>query len=194
MDLNAEQITIVSGLPRSGTSVMMQMLAAGGLTPLSDEQRQADVDNPRGYFEFERAKFIKTDRTWLNDAQGRVVKLVHLLLLDLPVLPSSKYAVVFMRRDLDEVIRSQALMLQRMGKPAVLSAEQLKGMYTKQIQQVLAFLQTRPDVRLEQIEYADVVGQPSRTAARVAEFVGLALDADAMSRAVDPSLYRNRSK
>lgn len=161
---------------------------------MADEQRQADVDNPRGYFEFERAKFIKTDRAWLNEAQGRVVKLVHLLLLDLPVLPGSTYAVVFMRRDLDEVIRSQALMLQRLGKPAVLSAEQLKGMYTKQIQQVLAFLQTRPDVRLEQIEYADVVAQPSRTAARVAEFVGLALDPEAMSKAVDPSLYRNRSK
>src|SRR5215510_4110835 len=91
-----DTITIVSGLPRSGTSMMMKMLAAGGLEPLTDNIRTADEDNPKGYFEFERVKQIEQDNTWLEYARSRVVKLISALLNLLP--PSCHYQVVLMVR------------------------------------------------------------------------------------------------
>lgn len=189
--LESKQITIVSGLPRSGTSLMMQMLHAGGMEAVTDGQRTADTDNPRGYFEFERAKKIKTDRAWLDDAQGRCVKMVHLLLLDLPM--DRPYAVVFMRRDLNEVVKSQAVMLQRSGKTgAALPAEKLMAMYKDQIDKVLAFAKGKPNVRVLEVNYNTLVKEPARVAAEVGSFVGGGLNEHAMAAAVDPTLYRNR--
>jgi hypothetical protein len=106
-------ITIVSGLPRSGTSMMMQMLAAGGMPALADNLRQADEDNPRGYYEFERVKEVATDSSWLDEAEGKAVKMVYRLLYDLPA--DRSYRVIFMIRSLDEVIASQQVMLERSG-------------------------------------------------------------------------------
>src|SRR5262245_3326165 len=119
-----ELITIVSGLPRSGTSLMMQIIKAGGLPALTDEVRAEDEDNPRGYLEFERVKKLRQDQAWLNDARGKAVKMVHLLLYDLP--QDRQYQVVFMRRDLREVLASQKRMLVRQQKAgAKLSDEQV---------------------------------------------------------------------
>ena len=98
-------IVVVSGLPRSGTSLMMQMLQAGGMPLLTDGRRAADGDNPKGYCEFEPAKRLKDDASWLGAAEGRAVKLVSALLFDLP--PERRYRVIFMTRDLDEVLASQ---------------------------------------------------------------------------------------
>lgn len=191
----SERITIVSGLPRSGTSVMMQMLVAGGMAALTDGQRVADEDNPRGYYELERAKKIKTDRTWLEEARGKAVKMVHLLLLDLPPgdVSGPEYAIVFMRRDLDEVVRSQRVMLERSGKSgAALTPERLMDVYRRQIEQVLGFVSKHPRARVLEVDYRDVVADATGTAARVAAFVGGGLDVGAMAAAVDSGLYRNR--
>jgi hypothetical protein len=188
-----DRITIVSGLPRSGTSVMMQMLAAGGVGPVTDELRRPDEDNPRGYYEFERAKKIKTDRGWLPEARGRAVKMVHLLLLDLPTDGSFGYDVVFMRRDLAEVVKSQGVMLARAGKSgAALAPEQLMGVYRGQIDRVLGFTRASACFRVIEVSYNELVREPRRTAEGVAAFLGRAMDLEAMARAVDPSLYRNR--
>src|SRR5262245_12033356 len=108
-------ITIVSGLPRSGTSLMMQMLQAGGLPILCDQVRAADDDNPRGYLEFEKVRQLAKDAGWMNQADGKVLKVVSLLLYHLP--PGFEYRVVFMRRNLDEILRSQEKMLNRRGEP-----------------------------------------------------------------------------
>jgi hypothetical protein len=190
-------ITIVSGLPRSGTSVMMQMLVAGGIPPLTDDIRKPDADNPRGYFEFERAKQIKADKAWLADAEGKVVKMVHLLLPDLPPDGDRRYDIVFMRRDLAEVVRSQGVMLARVGKPGGnIAAEPLIAVYRQQIDRVLKHLAGRSGVRLIEINYNDLVRSPGPTAEKVAEFLhpsGRTMDVGAMARAVDPALYRNRS-
>src|SRR5437660_12828449 len=110
------EIIIVSGLPRSGTSLMMQMLENGGVPVVTDHIRTADTDNPRGYYEFEQVKKIKQDASWLPATRGKAVKMVSQLLYDLPT--SERYKIIFMERDLDEVLASQEKMLERLGRKA----------------------------------------------------------------------------
>lgn len=185
-------ITVVSGLPRSGTSLMMQMIHAGGLQPVTDQIREPDADNPKGYLEFERVKQIRTDKSWLPDARGKVVKMVHLLLLDLP--PDHDYRVVFMRRRPDEVLASQSKMLERQGKSgAALPPAALAKVYQQQLDKVLAWAGQQPNFRLMEVWYHDVVGAPAEAAAKVNEFLGNGLNTNAMAGAVDPSLYRNKA-
>ncbi len=186
-------ITIVSGLPRSGTSLMMQMLAAGGVRPLTDGQRVADPDNPRGYFEFERVKKLKTDSAWLDEAQGRAVKIIHLLLRDLPV-DGYEYRVVFMRRHMPEVLASQRAMLARQGRSgAALSDEKLGAIFAGQLAEVESWLAARPAFRVLSVWYHDLVANPAAEARRVGEFVGGNPDIAAMAAAVDGTLYRQRT-
>ena len=109
-------ITVVTGLPRSGTSLMMQMLAAGGIPPLTDYQRKPDESNPRGYFEFEPVKRLRADRSWLDQAHGRAIKVIHLLLRELPTDGIYNYRVILMKRSIKEVLASQRVMLDRQGK------------------------------------------------------------------------------
>ncbi len=185
-------VTIVSGLPRSGTSLMMQMLSAGGLPALTDHQRAADEDNPRGYLEFERVKRIKQDRAWLDEARGKVVKMVHLLLLDLP--PDRSYRVVFMRRNLAEVLASQRKMLERQGKRgAAMSPEQLTKLFEDQVNKVTRWMAAQANFRSIEVHYHELVADPASHAKRLNEFLGGNLDEAAMVSAVDPSLYRNRA-
>jgi hypothetical protein len=187
-----QPITIVSGLPRSGTSVMMQMLVAGGIPPLTDDIRTPDEDNPRGYFEFERAKKIKTDKNWLPDGEGKVVKMVHLLLLDLPM--DRRYDIVFMRREPREVVKSQGVMLARSGKSgAALAPEQLIAVYQQQIDRVLAFLRTHACARVLEVNYNQLIREPERTARDIASFLARDMNIAAIVAAVDPTLYRNRA-
>lgn len=182
---------IVSGLPRSGTSLAMQMLHAGGVPVLTDSLRTADTDNPRGYFEFERVKQIKTDRAWLDEAAGKAVKIVHLLLMELPC--DREYHVLLLRRDPREVARSQATMLARSGRRgAAMPAEKLMEVFQSQLANVKAWLAARPNFKVLNVEYAKVIGDPPTAAAEIATFLGGDLDVQAMARAVDPLLYRNR--
>lgn len=194
---NRDFITIVSGLPRSGTSLMMQMLHAGGIEAVTDQERKPDADNPKGYYEFEKVKKIKTDKTWLPDANGKQVKMVHLLLLDLPTSPLPPgvggYRVVFMRRHLEEVVKSQTVMLERHGKSgAALAPDRLMGLYKQQIDQVLAHCAKHPCFKLMELSYNDLMADPTNAAARLDEFLGGGMNREAMVAAVDPSLYRNK--
>lgn len=185
-------VIIVSGLPRSGTSLMMQMLDAGGVPVLTDGQREPDIDNPRGYFELEAVKGIAHDPHFLDTAQGKAVKMVHALLPHLPL--DRSYRVIFMRRNLDEVLASQRKMLDRQGRAgAALTDTQLKAVYTNQLQQVHRWLTQQADqIRVLEIDYAGVVLNPKAIARAVNHFLGSALKEDAMASAVDPSLHRNR--
>jgi hypothetical protein len=184
-------VTVVSGLPRSGTSLMMQMLQAGGLPPLTDGTRPADPDNPRGYFEYEPVKRLRQDASWVGGAVGRAVKVVHLLLPDLP--PGHEYRALLMRRDLAEVVRSQRVMLERSGKKgAALGDEQLAAVFAQQLAKVEAWLAAQPHFRVLEVPHRDAVTDPAAVAARVADFLGGGLDVEAMARAVDPALYRQR--
>ena len=190
-----EVITIVSGLPRTGTSVMMQMLAAGGIEPLSDGNRQADESNPKGYYEFDKAIQLASDASWVGDAKGKVVKIVAQLLPKLPEFISgqiARYRIVFMDRDLDEVVASQHTMLSKQGKKgANLETDKLKETYTSQLDSVQHMLAERR-IPWVQIKHADVISNPEQVAEELNQGFGGHLDVQAMIKVVDPSLYRER--
>jgi hypothetical protein len=190
---NASFITIVSGLPRSGTSLMMQMLLAGGMPILTDRKRVADEDNPNGYWEFEPVKNTRTSWDWLRQAQGKAVKMVHLLLTDLP-REGYDYRVLLMKRRMAEVLASQRVMLQRQGKSgAALSAEQLSQVFLGQMERVEAWLKAQPHFALLPVDYNALIANPMPQAAAINEFLGCALDSEKMIQAVNSKLYRQRS-
>jgi hypothetical protein len=184
------EIIVVSGLPRSGTSLMMQMLAGGGVEVLTDAIRTADTDNPRGYLELEKVKKIKQDASWLPEARGRVFKMISQLLYDLP--PSERYRVVFMQRDLDEVLASQEKMLARLGQTAA-PRDAMKRSYQSHLARLSDWLRGQKNISTLYLRYSNVVRQPFEESQRVAAFLERELNIDAMAEAVDPSLYRNQS-
>lgn len=185
-------ITVVSGLPRSGTSMMMKMLEAGGIPPLTDEIRAADADNPRGYYEFERVKKLdKGDTAWLPEAQGKVVKVISALLKHLP--DGYTYRVIFMRRHLDEVLASQKQMLIRRGEPTdKVSDEELKRLFQKHLQHIERWVGSRPNVSLVDINYNDLLQDPAEQVKKVIRFLGSGLDEAKMMAVIDRNLYRQR--
>ena len=186
-------IYVVSGLPRSGTSLAMQMLAAGGLCVLSDGLRAADADNPRGYYEWERIKGLPQEPRVLAGAEGRAVKIISSLLLALP--QGHEYRVIFMLRPLDEVLASQGVMLRNRGTegPPVAPAAMLAALRAH-LAQVNAWLQGRPDLTVLRMNFHDLLADPHGQAESMARFVDLPLDIEAMARQVDASLHRQRSR
>jgi hypothetical protein len=183
------EIIIVSGLPRSGTSLMMQMLNKGGITVVTDHVRAADTDNPRGYYELEQVKKIKRDVSWLREMRGKAFKMVSQLLYELP--SCERYRVIFMERDLDEVIDSQEKMLARLGKTAAPGA-QIKSLFTSHLEQLREWLAKQQNIEVLYVHYNDVVERPETEAERIGAFLEGRADAREMVRSVDPSLYRNR--
>ncbi|HXU40272.1 MAG TPA: sulfotransferase domain-containing protein [Blastocatellia bacterium] len=189
--MNNETITIVSGLPRSGTSMMMKMLEAGGLEALTDNIRTADEDNPKGYFEFERVKQIENDKAWLEDARGRVVKLISALLKHLP--PSYNYKVIFMRRAMPEILASQRQMLIRRGEPAdAVPDDKMAAMFEKHVAQVESWLAAQPNIQTLYVSYNEAIKDPQSHAEMVNKFLGNTLKVDAMVGVADAALYRQR--
>jgi tetratricopeptide (TPR) repeat protein len=184
--------TIVSGLPRSGTSMMMQMLAAGGLPPLHDGRRVADSDNPRGYFEFAPARNLRADASWLPQATGRALKLVAQLLPSLPAGEKSDYRIIWMERDIDEVLASQSVMLKRLDiAGASLSDAKLRDVFARQLQRVEADIAHRGWPVLK-VNYHACLQKPAAVARSIAKFLNLPLDPRRMIGSVDPSLRRQR--
>ncbi len=185
-------ITIVSGLPRSGTSLMMQMLAAGGMPVLSDGERRADTDNPRGYLEWERIKQLPKDPGCIAEAEGKAVKVISLLLLSLP--EGHEYRVIFMQRPLPEVLASQDVMMRNRGTTTLgANAAVMASAFEKNLRAVNAWLDSKSYVKTLRVPYHDVLSEAGGTALKVAEFVDAGLNAEAMAREVDSTLYRNRS-
>jgi hypothetical protein len=186
-----DYVTIVSGVPRSGTSMMLNMLAAGGLPILTDGIRSPDDDNPRGYLEWEKVKSLKQDATWVADAVGKGVKVIYHWIDDLPL--AYRYCVIFMRRDLDEVLASQAAMLRRRGKSAAdVDDATMRRLFEDELREIDAWLAGQPSFSVLKVDYAAVVASPLDEAARVAAFLGGNLDIEAMAGTVDPALYRRR--
>jgi hypothetical protein len=189
--MNNQAITIVSGLPRSGTSMMMKMLEAGGLEPLTDNIRAADEDNPRGYFEFERVKQIEHDKAWLEDARGRAVKLISALLKYLP--PTHNYKVIFMRRAMAEILASQRQMLIRRGEPAeAVPDDKMAALFDKHVAQVESWLAAQPNIETIYVSYNEVMKDARPHAERINDFLGGSLNVDAMSQVADQTLYRQK--
>jgi hypothetical protein len=185
-------ITVVSGLPRSGTSMMMKMLAAGGLTLLSDQIRKADPDNPGGYFEFEPVKQLKEGVIdWLPNATGKVVKVIATLL---PYLPADyQYRVILMQRDMQEILASQRQMLVARGKdPDGVSDEEMARIFNIHLQKVVQWLENEPNVRYLEVNYNELLKYPQPGIERLNQFFDGELNIEAMAKVIDPNLYRQR--
>ena len=185
-------VTIVSGLPRSGTSMMMRMLKAGGMDVVTDNIRQGDEDNPHGYYEYEKVKFIQDNASWLTDLRGKAFKLVSMLLFHLP--PDMDYRLIFMKRNLKEVIASQARMLSRGGKDTDLkNADEMEILYTKHLREVEEWLEGQPNIKVLYVNYLEVLEKTPETASLISNFLGRGLSINDMCSAVDKTLYRNRT-
>ncbi len=185
-------VIIISGLPRSGTSMMMKMLEAGGLAVLTDNIRVADVDNPKGYYEFERVKALdKGDVVWLPEAQGKVVKVISALLKHLP--SNYRYQVIFMQRNMAEILASQKKMLVRRNEPTdKVSDEKLAGLYKKHVADITDWLQKQENITVMYVSYNDFLENPLHYVEQVNQFLDGVLDVGKMIDVVDPTLYRQR--
>ena len=188
-------IIVVSGLPRSGTSMMMKMLEVGGLPPLVDHIRTADLDNPKGYYEFERVKKLpEGDHAWLVDARGKVVKVIAMLLLHLPA--TYTYRVIFMRRAMPEILASQRKMLINRGEdPDNIGDEEMARIFNGHLRQVNAWLTNQPNLEHLDVKYSQLVdGSRLEDIERINQFLGGELDVRKMKEVVDPDLYRHRKE
>ena len=184
-----DEIVIVSGLPRSGTSLMCQMLDNGGLEVVTDSLRTPDTDNPRGYYELEKVKKVKQDASWLPETRGKAFKMVSQLLLDLPA--TERYRVIFMRRDLDEILVSQEKMLARLGRGAS-PRDQIRPAFVAHLDRVSRWLGEQSHIALLNVDYKDLIERPAEMAEAVSAFIGGRADFGRMAASVDSTLYRNR--
>jgi hypothetical protein len=185
----AAEIIIVSGLPRSGTSLMMQMLDRGSIEIVTDNVRTADTDNPKGYCEFEQVKAIERDASWIPATRGKAFKMVSQLLYHLP--REETYRIIFMERDLDEVLLSQEKMLERLGRvPA--PREKIQKAFRIHLERLHEWLSRQPNIAVLRVNYKDLIARPREFGDLVQRFLGRKGDVEAMATAVDPSLYRNK--
>ena len=169
---------------------MMQMLGRGGLPILTDEIRAADADNPRGYYEWEAAKKLKVDSSWVPSARGKVIKVISQLLYDLPI--TEQYRVVFMQRELDEVLASQEKMLERRGNPIAPRAR-MRDAFSLHLERLYQWLATQPQLATLMVSYNAMMASPESEAERIAEFLNANVNPQGMLEAIDPELYRNRN-
>ena len=188
-----EPIIVVSGLPRSGTSIVMKMLVAAGLNPVQDGIRKADPDNPNGYYEDDRVKDLANnlDKAWLKEARGRVIKIISFLLKELP--DSNSYKIIFMQRHLDEILVSQSKMLEHRGVPHTTSDEEMRKLYQHHLEQVYKLIEKRPTMSMIKIDHRAIIDVPAVQAQKINAFLGGRLDVDEMAAVVDTKLYRNRA-
>lgn len=185
-------ITIVSGLPRSGTSLMMRMLEAGGMEVVVDHIRPPDADNPYGYYEFEPVKHLKENASFLDRTYGKACKMVSMLLYDLP--SNKPYKIIFMHRHLAEVLASQRIMLQRHGQTVRADADaKMAPMFQTHLSEITAWLVRQPNMDVIYVNYNDLVQRPLASAETVNHFLGGCLDVHKMAAVVDQQLYRNRA-
>lgn len=184
---------IVSGLPRSGTSMMMQMLEAGGIPIVTDHIRKADEDNLQGYYEFEKVKTIKQDSSWLENCHGKVFKMVSALLYYLP--KDNKYKVIFMKRKMEEMLASQNMMLQRQGqKGDNVSDDEMAKKFEKHLRKIENWLAKQTNMEVIYINYNEVIENPYENARIVSRFINGRPNVDKMARVVKKSLYRQKKK
>lgn len=193
MNTAAEFVTVVSGMPRSGTSMMMRMLDEGGLPAFSDRLRTADDDNPNGYYEYEPVKELPTNKDWVPQARGHAVKVIYKLVYELPT--DTPYRIVFMAREISEVMASQNRMLERSGvTPSAAETEQFAAFFRADLAKFKTWVAQQPNIDILYIDYHRVLGDTAAAASEIAAFLGRAdFDINAMAAVVNPDLYRNRA-
>lgn len=186
-------LTIVSGLPRSGTSLMMQMLAVGGLPAKTDGQRIADEDNPQGYYEWEAVKQLPKQPELFDDESldQQAIKVISMLLTGLP--RKHRYKIVFMSRDVAEIAASQAKMINRLGTGDGDFTE-ITSKLERHREEILGWLGTRKFIDLLVVDYSDLIASPDSASKRVVDFLGTEQlpMANEMAAVVRPELYRQK--
>ncbi len=188
-------ITIVSGLPRSGTSMMMKMLDSGNMPLLTDEIRKADEDNPKGYYEYEKVKKLEDDNSWLGLARGKTIKIVSPILYHLKLDSGYMYKIIFMLRDLDEILASQKKMAERLNTDEEKIRDNiLKNEYSSHLEEIENWMEQQENIDLLPVQYRDVLENPLAVAEGIHDFLGTSLDIQKMASVVDSSLYRQRAE
>ena len=189
--MEVKLITIVSGIPRSGTSMMMQMLKSGGMEILTDNVRKADINNPKGYFELEKVKKLANDNTWLGEAEGKVVKVIAQLLHFLP--SEHQYKIIFMERDIKEILKSQEKMLKNMGTQEQSgNSAFLEKAFMDNLIKIKKELASKSNIEVLYVSHRAVIQNPKKQTKIIEEFLGYRLNKKAMAAVVDPKLYRQR--
>ncbi len=187
-----QPVIVVSGLPRSGTSMMMKMLAEGGLPLITDALRQPDEDNPNGYFEFEPVKALADGRhDWLAGAGGNVVKVVSALLEHLP--PGHHYRILFMEREIKEILASQHKMLGRRGEQATTGDAEMEAQFREHLRAAKYWLARQPNMDVLYVDYNRMMVRPEDYCQRIADFIRLPVDVERMRSVPNQRLYRNRA-
>ena len=181
-----EKITIVTGLPRSGTSLMMQILDRTSLPILTDGIRKKDTNNPEGYYELEAVKGIIKDNSFLNEAQGKVVKIIAPLPLFLD--KNLTYRILFMRRDITEILRSQEKMI---GKNQTSEYEKFASIYEQHLKKTYAFLDEN-SIPFIDIWYDKLVSNPDNEIKKIIDFLNITADLKELSNVIKPELYRTK--
>lgn len=188
---STQPVIIVSGLPRSGTSMMMRMLAEGGLPILTDELRRPDDDNPNGYFELEVVRQLKQGNfAWVNQANGKVVKVISALLEYLP--QDHQYKIIFMERDPKETLASQKKMLDHRGQVSKLTDEEMKEQFHVHLAAMKPWLVRQPNMDVLYVNYNALMAETQSFCERISEFLNLPLNQNQMLAVPDAQLYRNR--
>lgn len=186
-----QSIIVVSGMPRSGTSLMMQMLAAGGVPIFTDKKRPADPNNYHGYFEHEAVKTIEKNTRWLENVKGRAIKIISPLLRYLP--EKYDYKIIFMERNIDEIILSQNTMLKKSGKsPGRISDKRLHELYAQEIRSVKSWMDKQSNIDVLFVNYADLISDAIRHLRRLENFLDCRFDLHKMSAVVDKTMYRSK--
>ncbi len=189
-DIN-NSIIVVSGLPRSGTSMMMKMLVEGGIDAVIDNIRTADEDNPKGYFELEKVKQLDKDNSWMGECQGKVIKIISMLLKPLPT--AYNYKIIFMRRKMEEILASQRQMLIRRGQPThTVADDKMAEMFNKHLKDIENLIATRPNMECLYVSYNEVLENPLVNIEKINDFMGGNLNRQAMLEVVDKTLHRQR--
>lgn len=188
----SQKTVVVSGLPRSGTSLMMMMLDAAGIPPMQDHIREADADNPKGYYEYERVKKMpEGDIGWVKNAKGKAVKVITALLEHLP--KKYKYDVIIMRREMGEILASQAKMLERRGEENKITDDEMSELFSKHFEKTLSWIKAQKNIRFVEISYNNLLINPEEEINKVNQFLGGGLSTQAMLGKIDPKLYRQRN-
>ncbi len=187
-----QTIIVVSGLPRSGTSMMMKMLAEGGLPVLTDAIRSADEDNPNGYFELEVVKQLaEGQKDWMANADHKLVKVISALLEHLP--PEHHYKILFMERQIPEILASQRKMLARRNETSKVSDEEMEAQFREHLKAIKYWLARQPNMEVLYVDYNRMVGDPDQYLQNIASFIDMPLDLEKMRAVPNEGLYRNRA-
>ncbi len=190
---HSQAVIVVSGLPRSGTSMMMKMLAEGGLPVLTDSIRSADEDNPNGYFELEVVKQLaEGQKEWLREADGKLVKVISALLEHLP--PDHHYKILFMERQIPEILASQHKMLERRNETSNVSDEEMETQFREHLKAIKYWVARQPNMEVMYVDYNKMMADPAQHVPKIASFVAMPLDQEKMRAVPNAQLYRNRAQ